>query len=86
MQTSLKVIPVPCLSNNYAYMWVRQLLLLPQLCRAGCCSLTALACRLSNSKSNKALVVDPVEPRKVLDAAQQAGLDVAGCLTTHHHA
>ena len=26
----MKVIPVPCLSNNYAYMWVWQLLLLPQ--------------------------------------------------------
>ena len=27
----MRVIPVPCLSNNYAYMWVRKLLLLPQI-------------------------------------------------------
>ena len=56
------------------------------LCNPRCCFMTALSCRLSSSKSNKALVVDPVEPRKILDAVQQAGLEVAGCLTTHHHA
>ena len=37
------------------------------------------------SASGEAAAVDPVEPSKVLAAAQKAGVDVKMVLTTHHH-
>ncbi|GJE86941.1 hydroxyacylglutathione hydrolase [Phanerochaete sordida] len=40
---------------------------------------------LVDEKSGKALAVDPYDVPKVQGAAAQAGVDLAGSLTTHHH-
>ncbi len=36
-------------------------------------------------KDGQAAAVDPVEPQKVLDKAQEEGVQVTRVLTTHHH-
>ena len=38
-----------------------------------------------DESTRKAAVVDPVEPRKVLDAAKEHGAEVVAVLTTHGH-
>jgi len=40
---------------------------------------------LVDEKANKALAVDPYDVPKVQSAAAQAGIELAGSLTTHHH-
>ena len=40
---------------------------------------------LIDEKANKALAVDPYDVPKVQAAAQKAGVELAGSLTTHHH-
>ena len=40
---------------------------------------------LIDEKTNKALAVDPFDVPKVQSAAQKAGVQLAGSLTTHHH-
>ncbi|KAL7746379.1 hypothetical protein RI367_008309 [Sorochytrium milnesiophthora] len=57
----LKVVPVPCLSDNYAYL-------------------------LIDVPSKVAAAVDPVEPDKVIKAAQHHDVQLTHILTTHHHA
>ena len=56
----MRVIPVPCRSDNYAYIVIDQ-------------------------TSNKAVVVDPYNVPKVTKAARDAGAEIVGALTTHHH-
>eukprot|EP01113_Clastostelium_recurvatum_P025152 TRINITY_DN3022_c0_g2_i1.p1 TRINITY_DN3022_c0_g2~~TRINITY_DN3022_c0_g2_i1.p1 ORF type:complete len:354 (-),score=79.43 TRINITY_DN3022_c0_g2_i1:58-1119(-) len=56
-----RVIPVPILDDNYAYLIV-------------------------DNSTNIAAVVDPAVPDRVLDAAQQEGVEkIDTILTTHHH-
>eukprot|EP01113_Clastostelium_recurvatum_P025149 TRINITY_DN3022_c0_g1_i2.p1 TRINITY_DN3022_c0_g1~~TRINITY_DN3022_c0_g1_i2.p1 ORF type:complete len:403 (-),score=95.12 TRINITY_DN3022_c0_g1_i2:58-1266(-) len=55
-----RVIPVPILDDNYAYLIV-------------------------DNSTNIAAVVDPAMPDRVLDAAQQEGVQIDTILTTHHH-
>ena len=38
-----------------------------------------------DDKANKALAVDPYDVPKVQSAAAEAGVELAGSLTTHHH-
>ncbi|KAH8108134.1 beta-lactamase-like protein [Cristinia sonorae] len=40
---------------------------------------------LIDTHTNKAAVVDPFDTPKVLKAAQEQGVDIVACLTTHHH-
>jgi hydroxyacylglutathione hydrolase len=40
---------------------------------------------LIDEKANKALAVDPYDVPKVQSAAQKAGVELTGALTTHHH-
>ena len=56
----MRIIPVPCRSDNYAYIVIDQ-------------------------ASNKAAVVDPYDVPKVISAASEAGVEIVGALTTHHH-
>lgn len=56
----MRIIPVPCRSDNYAYIVIDQ-------------------------TSNKAAVVDPYDVPKVVSAAKDAGVEIVGALTTHHH-
>eukprot|EP00271_Cylindrocystis_brebissonii_P016368 TRINITY_DN3983_c0_g1_i1.p1 TRINITY_DN3983_c0_g1~~TRINITY_DN3983_c0_g1_i1.p1 ORF type:complete len:258 (+),score=79.20 TRINITY_DN3983_c0_g1_i1:208-981(+) len=56
----MKIIPVPVLSDNYAYLLV-------------------------DEASGSAAAVDPVEPEKVLAAAQAAAVRITKVLTTHKH-
>lgn len=56
----MRIIPVPCRSDNYAYILIDQ-------------------------ASNKAAVVDPYDVPKVISAASEAGVEIVGALTTHHH-
>ncbi len=56
----MRIIPVPCRSDNYAYIVIDQ-------------------------SSNKAAVVDPYDVPKVISAASDAGVEIVGALTTHHH-
>lgn len=56
----MKIVPVPCLADNYAYLIV-------------------------DESSGEAAAVDPVEPEKVLQAAQESRANIKLVLTTHHH-
>ncbi|CAN6467560.1 unnamed protein product [Victoria cruziana] len=57
----MKIVPIPCLEDNYAYLVI-------------------------DESSGEAAVVDPVEPEKVLKAANDNGVStVKLVLTTHHH-
>jgi hydroxyacylglutathione hydrolase len=56
----MRIIPVPCRSDNYAYIVI-------------------------DETSNKAAVVDPYDVPKVVNAAGDAGVEIVGALTTHHH-
>lgn len=38
-----------------------------------------------DEESNKAAIVDPVEPKKVLAVASKEGIELTTVLTTHHH-
>ncbi|KAK9760498.1 Cytoplasmic glyoxalase II [Basidiobolus ranarum] len=38
-----------------------------------------------DDKTGEAIAVDPAEPSKVLQAAAQAGVNIKGIFTTHHH-
>src|SRR5258706_4528607 len=38
-----------------------------------------------DQSSNKAAVVDPYDVPKVISAASDAGVEIVGALTTHHH-
>lgn len=55
----MKVIPVPVLSDNYAYLLI--------------------------AKDGTTAAVDPVEPAKVISAAEKEGVKISSVLTTHHH-
>jgi len=57
---SFRVVPVPCLSDNYAYLVVCE-------------------------RTNLAAIVDPGEPRPILDAIARAGVQPAAIWATHHH-
>lgn len=41
--------------------------------------------RLIDEQLGEAAAVDPAEPKKVLDAAKQAGVRITAVLTTHYH-
>lgn len=41
--------------------------------------------RIIDESTKEAAAVDPVEPEKVLKAAQEHGVDIKLVLTTHHH-
>src|SRR5260370_37278683 len=56
----MRVIPVPCRSDNYAYIVIDQ-------------------------SSNKAAVLDQYDVTKVVNVAKDAGVEIVGALTTHHH-
>ena len=55
----MKVIPVPMLSDNYAYLLI--------------------------AEDGTTAAVDPVEPAKVISAAEKEGVKISSVLTTHHH-
>ena len=40
---------------------------------------------LVDSNTNKAAIVDPVEPETVLAAVEEEGVELTTVLTTHHH-
>lgn len=40
---------------------------------------------LIDESTREAAIVDPVEPKKVIDAANQEGVKLTTVLTTHHH-
>ncbi|OQR92146.1 hydroxyacylglutathione hydrolase, mitochondrial-like isoform X2, partial [Thraustotheca clavata] len=61
IMTSVRVVIVPVLNDNYAYLLIDQ------------ATATAAA-------------IDPVEPQKVLAAAQEHGVSISHVLTTHCHA
>lgn len=42
-------------------------------------------CRIVDESTKEAAVVDPVEPEKILEAANSHGLALKLVLTTHHH-
>ncbi|XP_068319214.1 hydroxyacylglutathione hydrolase cytoplasmic-like [Pyrus communis] len=44
-----------------------------------------MGCRIIDESTNKAAVVDPVEPEKVLKAAQEHGVRIKLILTTRHY-
>jgi len=56
----MRIIPIPCLSDNYAYL-------------------------LIDEGAAIAATVDPVEPAKVLAAAEKENVRVTTILTTHNH-
>lgn len=56
----MKIWPVPCLQDNYAYLLV-------------------------DDSSGDAAVVDPVEPPRVIEAAEAHGANIKFVITTHHH-
>ncbi|MCO5560875.1 hypothetical protein L7F22_014495 [Adiantum nelumboides] len=56
----MKIWPVPCLQDNYAYLLVDDL-------------------------SGDAAVVDPVEPERLVKAAELHGARIKFVITTHHH-
>jgi hydroxyacylglutathione hydrolase len=58
--TTYRVVPVPVLSDNYAYL-------------------------LIDERDKIAAAVDPVEPKKVLEAAEKEGVSIKAIYTTHHH-
>ena len=41
--------------------------------------------QLVDDKSKEAAIVDPVEPKTVLAAVEEAGVKLTTILTTHHH-
>ena len=55
----MKVVPVPMLSDNYAYLLI--------------------------ANDGTTAAVDPVEPVKVISAAEKEGVKISSVLTTHHH-
>ena len=59
-RTTMKVIPVPVRSDNYAYLLV-------------------------DEGSKKAAAVDPYDVPKVVTSAQELGVEIVACITTHHH-
>uniref|UniRef100_A0A7N0ZUQ3 hydroxyacylglutathione hydrolase n=1 Tax=Kalanchoe fedtschenkoi TaxID=63787 RepID=A0A7N0ZUQ3_KALFE len=56
----MKIVHVPCLEDNYAYIII-------------------------DDATKEAALVDPVEPEKVLRAAEEHGAHPKMVLTTHHH-
>jgi hydroxyacylglutathione hydrolase len=58
--STFRVVPVPVLSDNYAYL-------------------------LIDERDKVAAAVDPVEPKKVLEAAEKEGVPIKAIYTTHHH-
>ncbi|KXS10408.1 hydroxyacyl glutathione hydrolase [Gonapodya prolifera JEL478] len=56
----MKVVPVPCLEDNYAYL-------------------------LIDEKTGTSAFVDPVQPEKLVAAAEKEGVKASIGLTTHHH-
>eukprot|EP00250_Pteridium_aquilinum_P031361 c43482_g1_i1 orf=185-961(-) len=56
----MKIWPVPCLQDNYAYLLV-------------------------DDSSGDAAVVDPVEPDRLIQAADAHGAHIKFVITTHHH-
>ncbi|ONK67975.1 uncharacterized protein A4U43_C05F5820 [Asparagus officinalis] len=56
----MKIVHIPCLEDNYAYLIV-------------------------DESTREAAVVDPVEPAKIIAAANEIGADLKLVLTTHHH-
>ena len=59
-KTTMKVIPVPVRSDNYAYILV-------------------------DEGSKKAAAIDPYDLPKVASSAQELGVEIVACITTHHH-
>lgn len=59
-KTTMKVIPVPVRSDNYAYILV-------------------------DEESKKAAAIDPYDLPKVASSAQELGVEIVACITTHHH-
>lgn len=56
----MPVIPIPSLSDNYAYL-------------------------IYDSSTKRGCVVDPVDPDKVVQIANQNQVEITSILTTHHH-
>lgn len=44
-----------------------------------------LILQLMDDASKEAAIVDPVEPKTVLEAVKEAGATLTTVLTTHHH-
>ncbi|KAF8728581.1 hypothetical protein HU200_017844 [Digitaria exilis] len=88
----MKIIPVPCLEDNYAYLYESPCV----LCLLYSFSVSFVVIdfliaicvspsRIVDEGTKKAAAVDPVEPEKVLKAASDVGANVDCVLTTHHH-
>ena len=46
---------------------------------------TVICFQLMDEQSKEAAIVDPVEPKTVLEAVKAAGVSLTTVLTTHHH-
>lgn len=55
----MRVVPVPVLDDNYAYLLI--------------------------DSAGKTAAIDPVEPKKLIAAAEKEGVEITAVITTHHH-
>lgn len=89
----MKVLHIPCLDDNYSYMYVSQIQMsilnfvkfISGLGFMFIVWICDLVCRIIDETTKEAAVVDPVEPHKVLRVAQENEVDLKFVLTTHHH-
>lgn len=85
----MKIIPVPCLEDNYAYLYESVCIACLPYSFSGSFQIieffVSSVPRIVDESTKKAAAVDPVEPEKVLKAAGEVGAYVDLVLTTHHH-
>ena len=97
----MKIFHIPCLEDNYAYLWVFPISPQIRVWLIEICAdfgefrtpnvnwdvivIASLIDRIVDEPTKEAAVVDPVEPEKVLEVAKQNGASVKMVLTTHHH-